>query len=142
MGSSALEKPPGNGAAIGNQSLPLWLRNTGGQRPLPESPREDATLHPLRLQGSEELQIATMSACRVVLMCVPWLNLSCRADGLHGVLQVAGPPITQVRRPTGAHHSSLPAHMHRFPSKDALEDANVYPGPCLTRDSDLQPQVS
>lgn len=103
---------------------------------------QDAKLHPLRLQGSEELQIATISMCRVVLMCVPWLNLSCRADGLHGVLQVAGPPITQVRRPTGEHHSSLPAHMHRFPSEDALEDANVYPGPCLTCDSDSQPQVS
>lgn len=106
---------------MGNQSWPLWLGNTGGQPPLPETPREGAKLHLHRPQGSEELQTETISMCRAVLMCVPRLNLYCKAGGLHGVLQGAGPPVTQMRRPTGAHHSSLPAHMHSFPSKDALK---------------------
>lgn len=37
----------------------------------------------------------------------------------------------------GSYHSSHPAHMHKFPSKEALEDSNVYPGPILTCNSDI-----
>lgn len=133
-GAEALERAPGNGATTGNQSWPLWLGNTGRQLPLPENPRKGAKLHLHRPQGSEELQTEIISMCRAVLVCMLWLNLNCRVG--------AGPTFTQMRRPRGAHHSSLPAHMHRFPSKDALEEANVYPGPCLTCNSDSQLQVN
>lgn len=122
--------------------LTLWLGNIGGQLPLPETPREDAKLHLHRPQGSEELQTVNISMCTAVLVCMPWLNLSCRAGGLPGVFQGAGPPVTQMRKPTGAHHKSFPAHTHSFPSKDALKEVNVCPGPCLTRSSDSQLQVS
>lgn len=109
--------------------------DTGGQQLAPKSPNEDARLHLFRPQVNKEIQRAAISMWWTGPSVFTTAELQLQADGLPNRLQGAGPP-SQMRRPMGEYHSSFSAHMHKFPSKEALQDGNAYPGPILTCNSD------
>lgn len=110
---------------------------TGEQQPVPKNPSEDTKPHLFRPPGNEELQRVAISMWQTGPSVCTMAEHQLQAYGLLGRLQGAGSPTMQMRRPMGEYHSSLPAHMYKFPSKEALEDGDVYPGPILACNSDV-----